>query len=188
MHGQTLLLRFCLHLHRGNDILRQLRQRNRLTVHAHLACFNPRHIQHVVNQVQKMLAADADFLQAAFHFCLAIHISKRDLRHAQDCIHRRADVMAHIRQKFALRPVRLLCRRQGLLNRLLAAHLLCDGIRHIHAHHANASQAQIHRRQCQLLDLNSVASGTLAHAVAEAVAALLLQLLQNILLIEQLQP
>ena len=96
--------------------------------------------------------------------------------------------MAHIRQKFAFRPVCLLCRRQGLLNRLLAAHLLCNGIRHVHAHHADASQTQIHRRQHQLLDLNNIAVSTLAHAVAEAIESLLLQLLQNIILIEQLLP
>ena len=135
-----------------------------------------------------MLAADADFLQAAFNLCPAIHIIKRNLRHAQDSIHRRADVMAHIRQKVALRPVRLLCRRQGLLNRLLAAHLICDGIRHVHAHHADASQAHIHRCQRQLFDLHYIAVCILAHAVVKAVAALSLQLLQNIILIEQLQP
>ena len=113
-----------------------------------------------------MLAADADFLQAAFDLRPAINIIKRNLRHAQNCIHRRANIMAHIRQKFAFRPVCLLCRRQGLLNRLLAAHLLCDGIRHVHAHHADASQTQIHRRQHQLLDLNNIAVCTLVHAVA----------------------
>lgn len=62
---------------------------------------------------------------------------ERQLRHANDTIHRRADLVAHIRQELGLAPVRelrRLTRRRVLLDRLGhrgdRAHL----VRQVHRH------------------------------------------------------
>ena len=71
-----------------------------------------------------------NLLQVLLHLLPAIHMRKRQRRKPDDRIHRRADVMRHIRKEHALRlagPVRL---QKRILQQILLLHLAADLLVH----------------------------------------------------------
>ena len=79
-------------------------QRHRLQRDAHLAAFECRQAQHVVDQRQQMLPGAADVFQPAAarrRSCVnAGFFGQQQLRKAQHRVQRRAQFMAHARQEF----------------------------------------------------------------------------------------
>ncbi len=64
------------------------------------------HIQNIVYQAKQMLAGKRDFPQAVLHLLCIADIRGGNCRHADDGIHRRPDIMAHVGKEFTLCLVR----------------------------------------------------------------------------------
>ena len=85
--------------------LHGLAEGKRLHGKHHLAAFDLRHVQHVIDQAQQLLSCQRDLAQAVLHASRIIHMAAGDARHADDRVHRRADIVAHVGKELALRPV-----------------------------------------------------------------------------------
>ena len=77
--------------------------RHRGQLHGHgvkfyVATFNSAQIQHVINQIKKMLGATANLLQAVAGLFIKL-LLLGDFRKSDNGIHRRADIVAHIAEK-----------------------------------------------------------------------------------------
>ena len=110
-HGHAALLR--LGLHHGLAFGHDLAQGHRLARDGHLAGFDHRQVEDLVDELQEMPSrpenlADASLLRVGW----LRHGRLHQLREAQDRIERAAKLVAHARQKIGLREVGLL--RRGL--------------------------------------------------------------------------
>ena len=110
-------------LHRRCHFLHQLRHVELLQKERHLASFDLREIEDVVDQAEQVFARTVDLLQVG-NVAGVAHVLGFLLKHlavADDRVHRRAQLVAHIRKELALRAVRLvggfLGRRQLLVFR-----------------------------------------------------------------------
>ena len=95
----------------ANDVadgLHAFPEGNRIRIQHHFAAFDFRHIQHIIDEPQKLLARKGDFPQTVLHARPIPDMLPRNGRHAHDGIHGRPDVMAHIGKEFAFRAVRVL--------------------------------------------------------------------------------
>ena len=63
----------------------------------HSAAFDLGHIQHFVDQFQKMPGRLLDFSKAVHHPLRFPDIFRSDPRHPHNRVHRRADIVGHIR-------------------------------------------------------------------------------------------
>ena len=104
MDGHLKLLVFDAHLglDNGDDALHNLPQGDRVHAESHLAAFDLRHIQHVVDEPQQVLGGQGDLLQAVLHLVLVVDIGRGNGGHAYDGVHGSAYVVGHVREKFAL--------------------------------------------------------------------------------------
>ena len=59
-------------------------------------------IENLVDQREQMVARQRDLRQAVVHFLRMPLVHARELRHADDGVHRRADIVAHAREEVAL--------------------------------------------------------------------------------------
>ena len=109
-------------LQRGLHLREHFRHRHRLERHRHAAGFDPRQVEHLVDQPQQVLAALEHLLDA-----LAMALGQRlllvalqQLREAEDRVERRAQLVAHRGQELALGGVRGLGQRARLAQLVLA--------------------------------------------------------------------
>ncbi len=84
------------------------------------------HIKDVVYQTQQVLARDPDLIQVTPQGLRVIKVLLSQVIKPDDCVERRADVVAHVREKHRLGLVCLLGRVQGFFQNLLALALLRD--------------------------------------------------------------
>ena len=124
MHLKVLMLPIHLRLNDSDNPFHDFTQRDHVHRERHLTALNLGHIQHVIDQSQQMLAGQRNLLQTVLYLFRIIHMGSRNSRHTNDCIHRRPDIMTHIRQEFTLGPGRFFRRRTGFiqLTDLLLAH------------------------------------------------------------------
>ena len=104
-----------LHHHRPtdtDDIIHNVRQADILQHQIHLAAFDLRHIQHLVDQTQQMHTGNIDLTQTAVHLLRFMQVRPGNRRHTNDRIHRRPDIMRHRRQKIAFSQI---CHMQRLI-------------------------------------------------------------------------
>ncbi len=73
-------------------------------LHLHLARLDPGKVEDAVQDPQQGLAGFMDQLDAVAPRRIGI-VAEQDLRHAQDAVQRRADLVAHVGQEVALGPV-----------------------------------------------------------------------------------
>ena len=59
----------------------------------HLSAFNFGHIQNVVDQAKKLCGRVLDFFQAIHSLCLSLTFLQGNLRHTDDSIHWRSDLV-----------------------------------------------------------------------------------------------
>ena len=71
-------------------------------IQLHLAALDLGHIQNVVDQPQQIIGGGLDLLQAVHDPLRALPALERDGRHADDAVHRRADLVAHAGEKLGL--------------------------------------------------------------------------------------
>ena len=81
------------------------------------AALNTTDIEHIVNQAHKIAGALLDFLQTAAHLRLRL-LAQRNIRKANNRIHRRPDIMRHVVQEFCFGIIRCLRRLECLLKSL----------------------------------------------------------------------
>ena len=84
----------------------------------HLAALDFGHVQNVVDKPHQQLAGQADVPQVFPHALRLVHVLLRQLGHAGDGVHGRADVVGHVGEEAALGAVGALRRFAGLLLRL----------------------------------------------------------------------
>ena len=114
-----MLLRGFLAEHRFK-IAQQREQVNRAFVQAQPPGFDFRDIQHVIDERQQVFAAMPDNRQMLLIFGGMRRITRHNLREAEYHVERRAEFVAHIGEKFALRPVRRFRRLFRVAERLFA--------------------------------------------------------------------
>ena len=90
--------RFC----DGEQVIDQLRQAEILLGKAYSPALDSGHIQHFIDQSQQMTARFCDLAKALDHPVLTLDIRTRNGGQANDCIHRRTDIMGHIGEEFRL--------------------------------------------------------------------------------------
>ena len=88
-----------------NIVFAILVQVDRIQVQFHLAAFNARHIQHIVDQGQKVFTRKFRLAEAIQRLGLVINILDRHIGKANHRVKRRADVMRHVEEERALRLV-----------------------------------------------------------------------------------
>ena len=106
-----------------------------------LAAFNLRHIQHIIDQAQKVVAGEPDFVQAVLYTFRILEVGVGNLRHPGNHIHGCTYIMAHPGEELRLGRVRQLgglqCRIEhfrALFQLVLEFSKLCN-IRNVNKHH-----------------------------------------------------
>src|SRR5690606_40890565 len=100
-------------------------------VELELACFDARQIEDVVDDLQQVKTVAADRVEA-LQVVRVLELTGENLRVAEDRGHRRADLVAHVREKVALRTIRRLRDPARLaqleLGLLLVRDVVCDAV------------------------------------------------------------
>ena len=84
------------------DLVQEFPEGEFVTLQRHPAGFNTAHVQDVVDQAQQMLGADADLFQLIPRLGLKVRIPQRKAVQADDRVHRRADLVAHVGEERGL--------------------------------------------------------------------------------------
>ena len=96
LHGKLLLPRLDARLCDRYHVFQQLGQGYRRGIDRDIAVFDPAHVQHIVDQAQQMAAGQLDLAKAVEHFFRLVQVRLGNIRHADDRVHGRADVMRHM--------------------------------------------------------------------------------------------
>ena len=115
-----------------------VRQAAWLFLQVDLAALNAAHVQHVVDEAQKVVAGGHDLFEIPRHLLLLVNVGGGQGREADDGVHRCADVVGHVGEEHALGfagPVGLGERvlQQGLLLHLGPGFLVHAAKTHHHA-------------------------------------------------------
>ncbi len=89
-----------------DEAVQQIAQIEVRVLQIEFARFDLREIEDVVDDVHQRVRRGADDPQVFLHFRLERMI-ERQLRHADDAVHRRPDLVAHVREELRLEPRRL---------------------------------------------------------------------------------
>ena len=92
---KVLLPLLDLRLYDVHNAVHDLPKRYLIHIQGQLAALNLGHIQHIVNQSKQVPARQGNLAQTVLHALLIVYIRHRNRRHADDTVHRRADIMAH---------------------------------------------------------------------------------------------
>ena len=103
------------------QLLHLLREGNDAGVEHHPAAFDLGDIQNIVDQRQQVTARRGDLVQTVPHIASVVQMELGDLRHADDGVHRRADIVRHGGEEPRFCLVGALCHIDG------AAQVLVDG-------------------------------------------------------------
>ena len=118
MDVKVLLFGFDLRLYDADNAFNNFFQRDCFQRQGQLSAFDFGHVQHIVDEPKQMPARQRDFAQTVLHLLTVVYMRRCDGSHAHDRVHRRADIMAHIGQKFAF-GLACLKRRLAGLSQLL---------------------------------------------------------------------
>ena len=104
---------FCLDLRLDDphEALHDFTQGNYFRIQGQPPALDLCHVQHIVDKPKKMAAGKLNFPKAVLHLGHVVQMCLCDGRHADDGIHRRPDIMAHVGEELALctvGPLRLL--------------------------------------------------------------------------------
>ena len=94
---------------------------NHLFAEAHLAGFDFRHIQDLVDQFQEMGSRKTDLGEAVLHLLRVLQAALRDHGHTQNGVHGCPDIVAHPGQELRLRLIGLVHGLIGFFQRLLCS-------------------------------------------------------------------
>ena len=102
-----------------DEVFHLLGKREGCRAERKLPAFHLGDIQNIVDERQQMLARQQQLAQAFIDLFPVVQIALRDGRHAQNSVHRRADIMAHRRKESGFRCIGMLDRRQTLSQPLI---------------------------------------------------------------------
>ena len=88
-----------LRLYDDQQVMQQITQREYFICDRKLSGVNPRHIQHVIDQAEKVGTGHLYFLQSIYDTRLFINVFLRKRSHADNGVHGRTDVMRHIAEE-----------------------------------------------------------------------------------------
>ena len=110
----------CRHigLNDGAHVMDDVGQMHRLLINLDLAVLDAAHVQHVVDEGKEMLAGGGDLLQVVQHLLTVVDVGRGQRREADDGVHRRADVVAHVEEEL---PLGAVCRPLMLQGNLQSA-------------------------------------------------------------------
>ena len=134
-----------------------------------------------------MLTGHQNLVQTVPEFRGILQIMHGNGGQAHNGIHRRADIVAHIGQKFTLCLVSTLRLPQRFLQRLLIAALRFYRFRNIRARHAHTPQAHVDSSNRSLFYLRRIIR-VLTRGIGKAIAILILELFLNIVAVQHAQP
>ena len=97
---------FALPPHAGSHAIDHVRQAEYFARKDHLAAFDLGDVEHVVDDGKQMVGCQIDLVEALFELLVVAEVFSRYLSHADDRVHGRADLMAHVRQEIGFRLVR----------------------------------------------------------------------------------
>ena len=101
-------------VHRRADHLEQIvdepRQTDFLFVESHLSGFDFAHIEHIIDKIQQMPAGDRNFTEAVLDPRRIVQMRPGEGRHPDNRVHRRTDIVRHMRKKIRLCRIRVLRR------------------------------------------------------------------------------
>ena len=132
---------FCLSINGGYKAVNDLKDIKRLILQSHLAAFYFRHVQHVVDQHQKVSGRKRDLRKTVLYSGRITDRRRRDRSHAYDGIQRHTDLVAHPGQELTLCRVGIFRCQHCLLQGLTRTDLFCavrkygDKLRGIHIFH-----------------------------------------------------
>ena len=100
-------LRRHIGLNDGAHVMDDVGQMHRLLINLDLAVLDAAHVQHVVDEGKEVLAGGGDLLQVVQHLLAVVDVGRGQRREADDGVHRRADVVAHVEEEL---PFGAVCR------------------------------------------------------------------------------
>ena len=134
-----MIVRHDLRFHEIFDLLYDLPQIDPCLLQHHSPALDPAHIQHVVDQLQQMVARRLDLLQAVADPFGLIQMGLGNVGKPDDGVHRRPDIVRHIGEKSTLCVIRLTglfqrCLQKSSLSEFLLSLLLNVGKSQQHLH------------------------------------------------------
>ena len=87
------------------QVVHKLGQVHRARLERDLAALDAAHVEHVVDEREQVLARRRGLFQVVEHLFAVVDMGGRKRGEADDRVHRRADVVRHIEQEFALGAV-----------------------------------------------------------------------------------
>ena len=98
-------LRRHIGLNDGAHVMDDVGQMHRLFINLDLAVLDAAHVQHVVDEGKEMLAGGGDLFQVVQHLLAVVNVGRGQRREADDGVHRRADIVAHVEEELPLGAV-----------------------------------------------------------------------------------
>ena len=102
LHGKVLFFLREAPVHDCLQPVQELLHVKRSGGQRHLAALDLGHVQNVIEQSQKVMGGAVHLFQAVKAALLALGFLQRDLRHADDAVHGRPDLVGHTRQELRL--------------------------------------------------------------------------------------
>ena len=78
----------------------------------------PGHIQHFIDQFQKMAGCRCNLIQTGLYLFHIVQTLQRHIGHSYDTIHWSSDIMGHGRKKRGPCPIAVLCLQEGVCQML----------------------------------------------------------------------
>ena len=116
-----LMLLCRLRAHDDRDVVHHVGEGKNFLAQRHAAACDARHVEHIVDQIHQMRRGGLDLLETVEHARFFVDVREGDGCHSHDRIHRRADIVGHVRQKAARCPVLLLGGAQCVGSLVLAS-------------------------------------------------------------------
>ena len=121
VNAELMAVRLNLRIGHGEQIFHQIGKVEFLLAQIDLAGLDLAHIQNFIDEAEQVLAGLGNLLQTVFHTLLFVQTGHGDSGHADDAVHRGANVMGHIGEKVGLSLVGGL---RGVIGRLQCHFLL----------------------------------------------------------------
>ena len=127
-HRKLVAVLFHLRCGHGEQVVHEVAEIELLFHQLDLARLDLGHVEHLVDEAQQVLAGLGDLAQAVAHALWVVDVGGGDGGHADDAVHGRADVVAHVGEEVRLGLVGGLCGVEGLLQGLLLLAFALDEV------------------------------------------------------------
>ena len=112
------------------DLVEELPEGELLVFQRHAAGLDAAHVEDVVDEAEHVLGAGADLFELLARLRLEVGVAQRDVVEADDRVHGRPDLMAHVGQEAGLGAAGFLRRHELRLELLVFQDALRDPVQH----------------------------------------------------------